>query len=206
MVALNRHATRFSRSKDTEMRKLIVFNNVSIDGYFTDAHGDMSFAHNMRPDAEWQAYVASNASGEGELVFGRVTYDMMASFWPTPAALERMPEVAAGMNRARTVVFSRTMAEAGWNNARLLKGDPATEVRKLKSESGGGMCILGSGTIVAQLAEAGLIDEFHNVVVPIVMGKGRTQFESVVKRLEFDVKASRAFANGNVLTVYTPRK
>jgi dihydrofolate reductase len=195
-----------SQAKDNEMRKLIVFNNVSIDGYFTEANGDMSFAHNTRPDAEWQAYVASNASGDGELVFGRVTYDMMVSYWPTPAALERMPEVAAGMNRARKVVFSRTMEKADWNNTRLLKGDLASEVRKLKSESGGGMCILGSGTIVAQLADAGLIDEFHNVVVPIVVGKGRTQFEGVTKRPEFDVASVRAFNNGNVLTVYTPRK
>jgi dihydrofolate reductase len=188
------------------MRKLIVFNNVSIDGYFTEVNGDMSFAHNTRPDAEWQAYIASNASGDGELVFGRVTYDMMVSYWPTPAALDRMPEVAAGMNRARKVVFSRTTEKADWNNTRLLKGDLATEVRKLKSESGGGMCILGSGTIVAQLADAGLIDEFHNVVVPIVAGKGRTQFEGATKRPEFDVASVRAFTNGNVLTIYTPRK
>jgi dihydrofolate reductase len=187
------------------MRKLIVFNSVSIDGYFVDAAGDMSWAHNMRPDAEWQAYVASNASGEGELVYGRKTYEMMAGFWPSPAALERMPEVAAGMNRARKVVFSRTLEKAEWENTRLLKGDLATEVRKLKAESGGGMCILGSGTIVAQLAEAGLIDEFHNVIVPVVIGKGRTQFEGVAKRLEFDVKSVRAFTNGNVLTIYTPR-
>lgn len=188
------------------MRKLIVFNNLSIDGYFTESNGDMSFAHNMRPDAEWQAYVASNASGDGELVFGRKTYDMMASFWPTPAALERMKTVADGMNRAAKVVFSRTMEKADWNNTRLRKGDLATEVRKLKSETGGGMCILGSGTIVAQLADAGLIDEFHNVVVPIVVGKGRTQFEGVTRRLEFDVSSVRAFTNGNVLTIYTPRK
>ena len=187
------------------MRKLIVFNNVSIDGYFTDANGGMSFAHNTRPDAEWQAYVASNASGNGELVFGRKTYEMMAAYWPTPPA-ERMPEVAAGMNRSPKVVFSRTMEKAGWNNTRLLKGDLATEVRKLKSESGGGMCILGSGTIVAQLADAGLIDEFHSVTVPVVFGKGRTQFEGVTKRLEFDVTSVRAFTNGNVLTVYKPRK
>jgi dihydrofolate reductase len=188
------------------MRKLIVFNNVSIDGYFTEANGGMSFAHNTRPDAEWQAYVASNASGNGELVFGRKTYEMMAAYWPTPAAAERMPEVAAGMNRSPKVVFSRTMEKAGWNNTRLLKGDLASEVRKLKSESGNGMCILGSGTIVAQLADAGLIDEFHSVTVPVVVGKGRTQFEGVTKRLEFDVASVRAFTNGNVLTVYKPRK
>lgn len=187
------------------MRKLMVFNNVSIDGYFVDASGDMSWAHNTRPDAEWQAYVASNASDEGELLFGRMTYEMMASFWPTPAAIERMRAVADGMNRAKKVVFSRTLEKADWNNTRLLKGDLASETRKLKAEDGGGMCILGSGTIVAQLADAELIDEFHNVVVPVGLGKGRTQFEGVTKRLEFETTATRLFANGNVLTIYKPR-
>jgi dihydrofolate reductase len=188
------------------MRKLIVFNNVSVDGYFVDAGGDMTWAHNLRPDPEWQAYVASNASGDGELVFGRKTYEMMASFWPTPMATERMPEVAAGMNRMPKVVFSRTLAKADWNNTRLLKGDIAAETRKLKAESGGGLCILGSGTIVAQLAEAGLIDEYHNVIVPVVLGAGRTQFDGVKKHIELDLKSSRPFNNGNVLAIYTPRK
>ena len=68
------------------MRKLIVFNHLSLDGYFTDANGDMRFAQNPVPDAEWDAYVAGNAGGGGMLVFGRVTYDLMASFWPTPVA------------------------------------------------------------------------------------------------------------------------
>ena len=78
------------------MRKLIVFNNVTLDGYFADRNGDMSWAH--RQDAEWNAFVGGNASGGGALLFGRVTYELMASFWPTPAAMERAPVVAEGMN------------------------------------------------------------------------------------------------------------
>lgn len=65
------------------MRRLTVFNSVSLDGYFTDANGDLGFAHQVEPDAEWDAFVAGNASGGGTLVFGRVTYELMASFWPT---------------------------------------------------------------------------------------------------------------------------
>lgn len=188
------------------MRKLIVFNNVSLDGYFTDRSGDMSWAHNTRPDPEWQAYIASNASGEGELVFGRKTYEMMASFWPTPAAIERMPSVAEGMNNSKKVAFSRTLAKADWNNTRLFADDLAGTVRKLKGEAGGGLCILGSGEIVAQLTESGLIDEFHNVVTPNILGGGRTMFEGVARRVELDLISSRPFVNGNVLMVYKPRK
>jgi dihydrofolate reductase len=190
--------------RDNDMRKLIVFNSVSIDGFFVDANGEMGWAHNTRPDPEWQTFVAGNASGNGELVFGRVTYDMMAAFWTTPAALERMKTVADGMNRSRKVVFSRTLDKATWNNTRLLKGDPAAEMRKLKAEDGPGMCILGSGTIVAQLADAGLIDEFQIVVTPTVLGKGRSQFAGVTKRLALKPVASRAFVNGNVLLTYVP--
>ena len=80
------------------MRKLIVFNHMSLDGYFTDANGDMSFAQNNIPDVEWDAFVVSNAGGGGMLVFGRITYDLMVSFWPTPAAAEGMPVVAERMN------------------------------------------------------------------------------------------------------------
>jgi len=66
------------------MRKLIVFNQVSLDGYFTDADGDMSWAH--KQDAEWNAFVAENARSGGELLFGRITDELMKSYWPTPAA------------------------------------------------------------------------------------------------------------------------
>jgi len=66
------------------MQKLIVFNNVSLDGYFVDANGDMRWAH--RPDPEWNEFAAGNASGGGTLLFGRATYDLMAGYWPTPLA------------------------------------------------------------------------------------------------------------------------
>src|SRR6266446_5336819 len=139
------------------MRRLIAFEQVSLDGYFVDANGDMSWAH--KQDPEWNAFVAGNASGDGALLFGRVTYEMMASFWPTPAALERAPGVAEGMNELPKVVFSRTLDKATWKNTTLVKGELAAEVRRMKKESGPDMAILGSGRIVSQLAQAGLIDD-----------------------------------------------
>lgn len=186
------------------MRKLIVFNNVSLDGYFVDLNGDMSWAHNN--DAEWNAFTAENAGGSGELVFGRVTYDMMASFWFTPMAMEMMPEVAAGMNSMPKIVFSRTLNEASWNNTKLVKGDIAAAMRKLKQEPGPGMVILGSGSIVSQFAQEGLIDEYQIVVHPLALGKGRTLFEGVKEKLMLKLTKSRTFANGNVLLCYEPMK
>ena len=74
------------------MRRLMVFNSVTLDGYFTGADGDLSWAH--KADPEWQDFIAGNARGESEMVFGRVTYEMMASWWPTPQARKSMPAVA----------------------------------------------------------------------------------------------------------------
>lgn len=187
------------------MQKLIVFNHVSLDGYFTDARGDMSFAYNESPDTEWDAFVAGNAGGGGTLVFGRVTYEFMAGFWPTPAAAESMPEVARQMNALPKVVFSRTMEQATWNNTRLVKSDLAGEIRKLKDETGGGMVILGSGSIVSQLTREGLIDEYQIIVDPVVLGAGRTLFEDIQEKLPLKLKQSRTFNNGNVLLLYEYR-
>ena len=184
------------------MRKVIAFEQVSLDGFFVDGKGDMSWAH--KQDPEWNAFAGSNASGDGALLFGRVTYEMMASFWPTPQAMESMPAVAEGMNRMPKFVFSRTLKKASWKNTTLVKGDVAAQVRKLKSESGPGMAILGSGSIVSQLAQARLIDEFQIVVIPIVLGQGKTLFTGVTGRLPLKLINTRAFGNGNVVLSYEP--
>jgi dihydrofolate reductase len=186
------------------MRKLIVFNHVSLDGYFTDANGDMSFAQNDNPDAEWDSFVAGNASSGGTLVLGRVTYELMVSFWPTPLAAENMPVVAERMNNLPKVVFSRTLDKVSWNNTKLVKGDMTGEIRRMKKEAGEDMVIFGSGSIVLQLAEEGLIDEYQIVVDPVVLGKGRTMFEGIKEKLTLKLKSTRTFGNGNVLLCYEP--
>ena len=182
------------------MRRLTAFEQVSLDGFFVDAKGDMSWAH--KQDPEWNEFAAGNAKGGGTLLFGRVTYEMMASFWPTEAARQRMPEVAEGMNTLPKVVFSRTLSETPWKNTRLVKGDMVTEVRKMKSEPGRGMVILGSGSVVSQLTEAALIDELQIVVNPIVLGRGRTLFETVSKSVPLKRVDTRTFGNGNVVLSY----
>jgi dihydrofolate reductase len=186
------------------MRKLLVFNHISLDGYFADANGEMSWAKAHNEDAEWNEFVGENASGGATLVFGRMTYELMAGFWPTPVAHENMPVVAERMNNLPKVVFSRTLNDATWNNTTLIKGDLLTEVRRMKQKPGNGMAILGSGSIVSQLARAGLIDEYQVVVNPIVLGSGRTMFESVHKRVNLGLVATRAFRNGNVYLCYRP--
>ncbi len=184
------------------MRKLSVFNNVSLDGFFTDRDGDMSWAHAAGPDPEFDAYVAGNAGSGGTLLFGRVTYQMMAAFWPSPMAAQQMPEVARGMNETSKIVFSRTLDRADWQNTRLIRGDLPAEIRKLKTESGSDMVILGSGSIVAQLAREGLIDSYTFVVCPVALGAGRSLFEGLTSPLPLRLAASRSFKNGKAMLSY----
>jgi len=187
------------------MRKLSVFNQVSVDGYFRSPSGDMGWAHQDDDDPEFKDFIASNAIGGGMLVFGRTTYEMMASFWPTPTAAEQFPVVAKQMNRLPKVVFSKTLKKASWNNTRHLKGDLVTEVRRMKNEPGEQMVILGSGSIVSRLAEADLIDEYQLLVAPIVLGEGRTMFEGSKKTLYLALAKTRTFRNGRVFSVYVPK-
>ena len=184
------------------MAQLLVFNTVSLDGYFTDQNGDMSWAHSSDP--EWQEFTEGNAGGGGTLLFGRITYELMASYWPTAAAFKALPVVAKRMNALPKIVFSRTMEKAEWSNTELIKSDPVTAVRRMKEQSTRGMAIMGSGSIVSLLAQAGLIDEYQIVVYPIVLGKGRTMFEGVRDKLSLTLRTSRVFHNGNVFLTYTP--
>lgn len=182
------------------MRTISIFNNISLDEYFTDGGGDMSWAH--KDDPEWNAFTNGNAEGGGALMFGRKTYEMMASFWPTPVAAQMMPVVAASMNAMEKFVFSRTLQVADWQNTTLLKGDIADTISKLKTSPGPDIVIMGSGTIVAQLTQAGLIDVYQIAVAPIVLGAGRGLFDGVTCRPALKRTSSRTFDNGNVFLTY----
>ena len=184
------------------MPKVIVFNNVTLDGYYTGANGDMAWAH--KHDPEWLGFVNENAKGDAVLLFGRKTYELMASYWPTPMAMKNDPIVAEGMNKQPKVVFSRTMKEARWSNTRLVNGDPVTEVRKMKNEPGNDMVIFGSGEIISQLAEANLIDDYQIALTPIIIGKGKTMFDGVTNKLNLKLTKSRPFSNGTVVLWYQP--
>ncbi|HEY1250469.1 MAG TPA: dihydrofolate reductase family protein [Thermoanaerobaculia bacterium] len=184
------------------MRRLSVFESVTLDGYFTGRDGDLSWAHAGADDPEFGRFIAGNASGEGTLLFGRKTYEMMVAYWPTPAAAKNDPKVAEGMNHMTKHVFSRSLENASWSHTTVMKGDLGHEVVDLKEGAATDLVILGSGSLVAQLAGTGLIDEYQLVVCPVVLGGGRTLFEGLAKRLDLRLTESRAFANGKVFLRY----
>jgi dihydrofolate reductase len=187
------------------MRKLSVFNQVSVDGYFKTPSGDIGWMHRPDDDEEFREFTKGNAVAGGVLVFGRKTYETMASFWPTPQAAEQFPEVARQMNALPKVVFSKTMDRASWNNTTVVRGDLVGEMRKLKGSSGEPIAILGSGSIVSQLTQAGLIDEYQVLVIPVVLGEGTTMFEGAKKKLDLTLTESRTFRNGKAFLVYEPK-
>jgi dihydrofolate reductase len=180
------------------MRTLRVFESISVDGYFTDAEGDIAWAHAGRDDPEFAAWVGGNAGSDGALLFGRKTYQMMEAYWPTPLAAQQMPVVAAGMNRATKYLASRTIRPT-WSNTHLLEGDLVEAVRRLKAADGPGIAVLGSGSVTIQLGAAGLVDEYQFVVVPVALGGGRTVFGS---RAGLRLVEHRAFRCGNVVLTY----
>jgi len=164
----------------------------------------MSWAHSK--DTEFNAFAENNAKSGGVLVFGRITYELMAGYWPTPMAIKNNPLVAERMNNLPKIVFSRTMDKAAWNNTKLVKIDAAKEIRKMKQESGIDMVMLGSGSIVSKLTQEGLVDEYQFVMVPVILGKGRTMFEGVKEKLKMKLTKTRTFSNGNIFLCYEPVK
>jgi dihydrofolate reductase len=107
------------------------------------------------------------------------------------------------VNAAPKYVFSRSLKQAKWSNTTLLKADPAAQIAGIKQASGPNMTILGSGTIVAQLAEARLIDEVQLMVCPVVLGSGKSQFAAVTGNAWWRLSRSHAFKNGRVFLAYT---
>ena len=183
------------------MGKLSIFVFTTLHGYFEGSNkGDISWHRHAEEEGEFSAEGLMTGN---TLLFGRVTYEMMAGYWPSERALQDNPVVAAGMNNADKIVFSRTLKKAEWNNTRLV-GDLIGEIKTLKRESGKGLTVLGSGSIVTQLAEEGLIDEYQIMVDPVALGSGALLFKGLKQPLGLKLTTTRVFKSGSVLLCYEP--
>jgi dihydrofolate reductase len=188
------------------MGSIRVFNHVTVDGYFSGPDGEMDWFQSVH-DEEWKRFAEENAgSAHGTLMFGHTTYEIMKSFWPTPAAMQIDPKMTAILRTSPKIVFSKTLEtpedEETWKNIRVLRTIDPREIEELRKKED--IMILGSGTVVQQLTDLGLIDEYMLVVVPVALGKGRPLFKDVHrKNLAFaDV---RHFKSGIVLLTYRAR-
>ena len=185
------------------MRKLYAFNMVTLDGFFEGENHDISW-HNV--DEEFNQYAIEQANANEMLVFGRVTYEMMASYWPTPDAIKDDPIVAAYMNRTPKIVASRTLQKADWNNTRLVKDHIVDEIAMLKQQPGKDIAVFGSANLLSTLMQANLVDEHRVIVNPVILGKGTPLFKNSKDKINLKLVKTRTFGNGNVLLVYQPAR
>ena len=183
------------------MRKLFVSNLVTLDGYFEGPNRDISW-HNV--DAEFNEYAVEMLDSVDTLIFGRVTYELMANFWPTPDAIRNDPIVASKMNALTKIVFSKTLKKVGWNNTKLLSAVIPKEIENMKRAPGKDLVILGSSIIMAEFVKRGLIDEYRIMVNPLILGGGNALFKGISARVNLKLLKARTFGNGNVLLYYRP--
>jgi dihydrofolate reductase len=177
------------------MRKLIVSELVSLDGFFAGPNGEIDW---HRVDDEHNADSEEFLSSIDALIFGRITYELMASYWTTATGA-----IAVKMNKLPKIVFSRTLENVEWQFSRLAKGNPVEEIASLKSQSGKDLAILGSGNLASYLMNARLIDEFHITIVPVVLGSGIPLFKNIHERANLILLNSRTSnTSGNVQLVY----
>ncbi len=184
------------------MRILYTFLVVTVDGFYEGPKGEFDWPN---VDDEFNRYSVANLNDTGIIIFGRVTYEGMAGYWTSPAALDEDPMIAPLMNEIPKAVVSSTLREATWNNSTLIKGDGvATEISKLKSQPGRSIGIFGSPNLTFSLIEMGLVDELRLMIHPVALGSGRSIFTMMTGRLTFDLLRTTVFESGNVLLTYRP--
>lgn len=184
------------------MRRILVFNNLTLDGLFSDDSGGVDWA--KRDGGELADYVRQYGGGVATYLFGRKTFQMFASFWPTPAGKAASPYFAKLLNEGQKVVFSKTLTKVDWENTVIEPAADAQTMAKLKAGSGGDYLIFGSGSLVRALSLAGLIDEYQVVLNPLILGSGRPLFSPLPKRVALDLLEAKPFQNGTVLLRYRP--
>ncbi len=178
------------------MRKLTSFTFITLNGFYKGLNEDTSWHIHGGEAAEF----SRKSSGSGNvLLFGRKTYEMMYSFWPSPMAAQHFPEVAVNMNKAEKIVVSQTLTSASWNNSSVLKGDLVTEITKLKSTPGNDITILGSGSIITQLSDAGLIDTYQLMIDPIILKEGVNIFNGIKNNVSIQLKDVTVLKNDGVM-------
>jgi dihydrofolate reductase len=177
------------------MRKVIVSNVASLDGFFEGPTKKLDF---VSLDEEFFDYARAMLRAADTLLFGRTTYEHMANHWPSAPA----DEIAGQMNNLPKIVFSRTLRMAPWNNSRLVTGNPAEEVSKLKQMPGKDMVILGSSILASSLLQRGLVDEYRVILQPVVIGGGSPLFKDIAERIQLKLIAAKAFGSGVVLLRY----
>ena len=189
------------------MRKLIVTEFYSLDGSMSDSEDKQDWITTTFSQ-DMGKYVEDVYANADTLFLGEVTYQIMAAYWPTadtnPEAFEGDAEGAHTMNSIRKVVFSKNVKDLAWSNSTLKTEIVPEEIKKMKQEPGKNMLVAGSASIVQQLTNFGLVDEYHLLVHPVILGNGKPLFKGIRERHNLKLISTEVFTNGVVLLRYEP--
>jgi dihydrofolate reductase len=193
-------------------RRIVMFNQVSADGFFSDPDGGLDW---VVSDPEIHARAVEGMPHTDTILFGRKTYEQFASFWPSAlknldaagphGSNKRDPAFAAmahWLNDTKKLVFSRSLKKATWNNSEISAEFDPKRLAKLKQEPGQDMLIFGSGSLVSQLSEHGLIDEYRFVICPVLLGEGQPLLGEMPERVSLKLIEAKSFSTGNVMLTY----
>jgi dihydrofolate reductase len=195
------------------MRRIVMFNNVSADGYFAAPDGNLNWV--IQDDEVFKTSRKNNADID-TMLFGRRTYDLFEAFWPNALdgsstspdphhpghRSEAIHDMAVWINEAKKVVFSRSRKDVTWKNSHLVHELDPKKIEAMKNEPGKDMMVFGSGSVVSQLTQHGLIDEYDFVVSPILLGGGRTMLNDVAKSVKLELLDEKKFRSGCVMLRY----
>lgn len=181
------------------MRKIIVSNLISLDGYFEGMNQDLSW---FKVNEEFFDFARRQLQEADAFLFGRITYEHMAAYWPN--AKDNDAVITEKMNSLQKIVFSKTLEKVEWNNSRLVKEQAFDEVKKLKQQPGKDMLIFGSGTLVSAFTQMKLIDEYRLIINPVILGNGNPLFKSLNEKLDLKLVDSKTLSNGVIILYYQP--
>ncbi len=179
------------------MRRIIVSNMVSLDGYIAGPNGEIDW---FVWDKELEKFTIEMMGTVDTILFGRVTYDMMARYWPTDRTND--PYIKERMNNLPKIVFSRTLGKVEWNNSTLAKDIDPERIMRMKRMAGKNIVVFGSGSIVSELAALGLIDEYRIIVNPVLLGSGISMFRGLGERQRLKLLDAWQLGSGVAMLTY----
>lgn len=187
------------------MRKIIVSEMISLDGFFAGTKGNIDW-HVV--EEEFNQHAINLLETVDTILFGRITYDLFESYWPAAAKDSKTSksdlEIAQRINDAEKIVFSKTMEKVGWNNVQLEKEVTLEKINQLKQKPGKDIVVYGSGTIVQKLTELGLVNEYRLFVAPVFLSKGKPLLKDLKEPLKLKLTKSEKFRSGVVMMCYEP--
>jgi dihydrofolate reductase len=181
------------------MRKVILLNMMTLDGYFDGPGEGFEKIDWHHADEEWEDYSVELLSSADTLLFGRKTYEGFAAFWPSQEG-----EVARLLNEVEKVVFSTTLSEATWQHTRLVRTHVPEAVAELRAQPGKSIVVFGSADFAATLMQQNLIDEYRIAVNPVILSAGTPLFKGQTGRRELRLLGTRIFTSGIVELRYAP--